>query len=241
MTEDSRGTLFPTTCWNLFQAIAEGGTAGANALEAVCSIYWSPIYAYIRSRTPDPERARDLTQGFFEHLLEKNALSRITVEGGRFRSFLLSACKRFLVDDHRYHSRQLRKPAGGWVELELEELETRFASAGSVGESPEYAFDKEWARVVIERSVASVELEYKSKGRSDLFHHLHRYLEDDPASVSHRETAERLGMSEGAVKKEFSRMRERLTAALKAEVSSTLGNPAETEDELGLLLQVLAR
>ncbi len=42
-----------------------------------------------------PEDARDLTQGFFTQLIEKQSLSRADPERGRFRSYLLGAFKHF--------------------------------------------------------------------------------------------------------------------------------------------------
>jgi hypothetical protein len=40
------------------------------ALGELCRIYWYPLYAYIQRRDRAPEEAKDLTQGFFVHLLE---------------------------------------------------------------------------------------------------------------------------------------------------------------------------
>jgi RNA polymerase sigma-70 factor (ECF subfamily) len=50
----------------------------------------------VRSRGLDQESAKDLTQGFFARLLERNYLAQVQREKGRFRSFLLASLKHFL-------------------------------------------------------------------------------------------------------------------------------------------------
>jgi RNA polymerase sigma-70 factor (ECF subfamily) len=50
----------------------------------------------VRSRGLDQESAKDLTQGFFARLLERNYLAQVQRENGRFRSFLLASLKHFL-------------------------------------------------------------------------------------------------------------------------------------------------
>jgi len=43
---------------------------------------------YIRHQGSSPEEASDLTQGFFAEFLEKDFLSSVDPDKGRFRSFL---------------------------------------------------------------------------------------------------------------------------------------------------------
>ena len=55
-----------------------------------------PLYAYVRRRVFDIDEAQDLTQAFFERLLQKNYVADADPERGRFRVFLLTAFKHFL-------------------------------------------------------------------------------------------------------------------------------------------------
>ena len=71
------------------------------ALATICQAYWYPLYAHVRRRGNDPERARDLTQGFFGELLAKDSIARADPERGRFRTFLLAALDHFLHHQHR--------------------------------------------------------------------------------------------------------------------------------------------
>jgi hypothetical protein len=66
----SDADAFATTHWSLV-LIAQGQSVAAEeALEQLCQIYWRPLYAFARRQGCDPEEARDLTQGFFELLLQ---------------------------------------------------------------------------------------------------------------------------------------------------------------------------
>jgi hypothetical protein len=96
----SRATLmnsFATTHWSLGLAAGKGASADTQAsLEALCQTYWYPLYAYVRRHGYQPDDAQDLTQEFFARLLEKHYLQAADPERGRFRSFQLTAFKRFL-------------------------------------------------------------------------------------------------------------------------------------------------
>jgi hypothetical protein len=85
---------FEETAWSV--VIAAGATTEPRAhaaLTQLCHVYWPPIYAYLRRSGYNTHDAQDLTQSFFQHLLENETLRRVSREKGRFRSFLLGALK----------------------------------------------------------------------------------------------------------------------------------------------------
>lgn len=55
----------------------EPGEAQRAALSKLCQIYWFPLYVYVRGRGHSVPDAQDLTQGFFERLLEKEKTNRM--------------------------------------------------------------------------------------------------------------------------------------------------------------------
>ena len=62
---------FLTTQWSMVaQAGKQTDNRSVKALQELCQNYWLPLYAYARRRM-DPEKAEDMTQGFFAVLLEK--------------------------------------------------------------------------------------------------------------------------------------------------------------------------
>jgi hypothetical protein len=68
---------FATTHWSLVLAAGDRRDAEADrALERLCRAYWPPLYAYVRRRVSDVHQAQDLTQAFFERLLDKQFLAQ---------------------------------------------------------------------------------------------------------------------------------------------------------------------
>jgi hypothetical protein len=58
-----RADAFPKTMWSEVVAAADDSTPRSRqALENLCSIYWRPLYSYIRRDGHDREQAEDLTQ-----------------------------------------------------------------------------------------------------------------------------------------------------------------------------------
>ena len=120
---------FVTTHWTRVLE-ARGDSADAKAaLSDLCAAYYNPVFAFIRSHGSDDDSARDLTQEFFRRLLDRNGISSVDPERGRFRSFLLGAVKHFLSDASDYAHRLKR---GGRQQIEsLEAIsETTDSSAG---------------------------------------------------------------------------------------------------------------
>src|ERR1700757_1358794 len=117
---------FAETSWSVI--IAAGARTPERAREGMaqlCRVYWRPIYAYLRRIGYAREEAEDLTQSFFQHLLENDTLRRASREKGRFRSFLLGALK-VCLSDEQARRRRLKRGGGAQFistdELEAEEL-----------------------------------------------------------------------------------------------------------------------
>jgi len=66
-----------------------------NALASLCTMYWYPLYSFVRRQGRSPHDAQDLTQEFFARLLEKGWLDGVAREKGKFRSFLLASNEHF--------------------------------------------------------------------------------------------------------------------------------------------------
>ena len=69
------GRQFASTRWNLvLAAVCPESEEARSAWEALCQLYWYPLYAYVRRRGYRTEDAQDLTQEFLARLLETDAL-----------------------------------------------------------------------------------------------------------------------------------------------------------------------
>ena len=117
---------------------AAGRSNGRAALEELCRIYWPAIYASVRRRGYNVEDAQDMTQSFFQHILENDTLRRVSRERGRFRSFLLGALTLCLADEQARRN-TLKRGAGvrfiSAEELDKEELHIRKANSVQINRS----------------------------------------------------------------------------------------------------------
>src|SRR5687768_9045585 len=99
---------FALTRWSLVARAGLASTPEARqALAELCKSYWQPVHGYVRRRLADEHEARDRTQSFFAHLLEKNLCHRADQGRGRFRAFLLTSLKHFLINEAQ---RERRRP-----------------------------------------------------------------------------------------------------------------------------------
>ena len=113
---------FTTTHWSVVLAAKDDtSAAAADALAQLCRTYWYPLYAFIRRRGHNPHDAQDLTQEFFYRLLDKRYLSAVDHRKGRFRTFLLTALKRFMANEW---DRQHAQKRGGFVTVVSIDQET---------------------------------------------------------------------------------------------------------------------
>ena len=85
----------------------------------------------------------------------------------------------------------------------------------------------------------SVEIEAR-QGKQQLFDQLKVVVWGNKDVAPYAELAPQLGMTEGALKVAVHRLRQRYLEVLRAEVADTLANPAEVDDELRHLIQVIS-
>jgi len=141
----SRG-YFQTTVWTLVKQAAQQTSEAKNAaLNFLIERYWKPVYCFIRAKGEQNEKAKDLTQDFFVWwLLEKQAHKKADPAIGRFRSFLLSSLKNFLINVHKYEHAKLRYPKEGIISIhELAQIYD-IALEPVEDETPEDRFNRIW-------------------------------------------------------------------------------------------------
>jgi DNA-directed RNA polymerase specialized sigma24 family protein len=147
------------------QSQAPGSQA---ALAELCRIYWYPIYSFVRRRGFSPEDAQDLTQGFFVHLLDHKALSRVSPVKGKFRSFLLASLQNYLSDEAD-RARCLKR--GGkleFVPLDMEFAEDRYRLVPLDFLTADKVFDARWAMTLMDQAMARLRQEHASQGKNIL-------------------------------------------------------------------------
>jgi RNA polymerase sigma-70 factor (ECF subfamily) len=233
---------FLTTHWSLVLAAGDSATTErSRALENLCRIYWYPLYAYVRRTGHEPEDAKDLTQAFFNYFLQKGAFALADPQRGRFRTFLLSALKHFLINE--YHRNITARRGGGRELISLDDIqgEERYALEPSDSSTPDVLFEQRWALTQLERALTRLREEYHAQGQGPLFEALKAYAWGEKNSGTLADLAAELGMSEEAVKKAVQRLRQRYAGAVRQQIAETVTTPAELEDELRHLAAVLGR
>jgi RNA polymerase sigma-70 factor (ECF subfamily) len=238
---------FRTTRWSVVLSCAQTGElrdVAERALTELCRIYWRPIFALICRRGHSVIDAQDLTQDFFVMLLKGNLLSLADPARGRFRSLLRTAVENFLNDKQHQARRQKR---GGRVQFVawdewMAEAPSQLSIHGQEleGWPAERIFDVRWAATVVEQALRRLAEECESRGRLRLFTALSKYLSLERVEISYASLSASLGVPETVIKRVLHQLRARYRIILRDEVSRTVANPADVDDEIRYLCAALA-
>ena len=232
---------FVTTHWSVVLAAGQKDLPqAAGALEKLCRTYWYPLYAYVRRRGSDAATAEDLTQEFFERLLAKDFPAGIRPEGGKFRSYLLTALKHFLVNE--WQSRQTRKRGGDANIFSFDGLsaEARYALEPADPATPETLYERRWAATLLEQVRRRLRDEHIADGKEELFERLQPCLTGTERLIAYNEIAAQLNTTESAVKMAVHRLRKRYGELLREEIAQTVATPAEVAEEIRCLIAATA-
>jgi RNA polymerase sigma factor (sigma-70 family) len=236
-----RAPAFVTTQWTAVLTAGNTDTARArHALEHLCQTYWYPLYAYVRRRGFSAHDAQDLTQAFFERLLERRWISDADRERGRFRTFLLTAMSRFLANEWDKARAQKRGGHVIHVPVQLDTAETRYGHEPADNSTPEQCYERRWALTLLDTVLRRLRAEYEGEGKKGLFTALSGTLVGDRESQPYADLAVQLCLNEGAVKVAVHRLRKRYRQLLHAEIAQTTARPEDVDEELRHLFAVLA-
>jgi RNA polymerase sigma-70 factor (ECF subfamily) len=232
---------FTTTNWSVVLEVGQtdyGRAAGA--LEELCVRYWYPVYVFIRRRGSDAHEAKDLTQAFFTHLLEKETLKKVDRQKGKFRSFLLAAATNFLTNE--WDKRQSLKRGGQHqiISLDDTEAEELYRQEPVAALTPENLYERRWAFTLLNEVLARLKEEYIAANKEELFAKLETGLVDEVNPGLYADWAVTLNMSEGAVRVAVHRLRRRFGELLRSEIARTVATPAEVDEEIRHLFAAIA-
>lgn len=233
---------FATTHWSVVLLAGENNsTQAVEALEKLCRTYWYPLYAFVRREGHSPEEAADLTQELFSRLLADNSFARVSRSKGKFRSFLLAAMKHLLANE--WHRSQTQKRGGGAVHFSLDAFaaEDRYQLDPPDASTAETIFDQRWAEALVDSVTSRLQAEFTTADMAGRFEALKVFLLVDEEPASYAQTAQKLGLTESAVKSAIHRMRQRYGELLRTEIANTVTNPLEMEEELRHFVAVLSR
>ena len=233
--------LFAATHWSVVLAAGDEVSAGATeALEQLCRAYWYPLYAYIRRQGRSPEDAQDLTQEFFARLLKRKCLKLADPGRGRFRTFLLSSLKHFLINEWKQSNCQKRGGGRQVISLDAADTEGRLQAEPPDHRTPEKAFERRWAMLLLDRVLDQLEAEWTANERGPLFHELKPFLMAEDSDRTYAEIAGRCGLSEGNVRITIHRLRLRFRELLRQEVAMTVEGAEAVDEEILHLMAALS-
>lgn len=233
-------SAFPATNWNWVADVgSEAGGKSQQALALLCEGYWYPIYAFLRSKGHAPHDAEDLAQGFFERLIKNNGFAQAQQSKGRLRNFLLAGLQNFVFTEHQSAHALKRGQGAAHLPIHLAWAEERFGGEQLEPrheDTPEDGFNRRWWALVIEQSMVRVRDHYLAQGKEELFQALSPLLDSGRAEAgSYKALAQRLSMSEPALRVAYVRMKQRVSATVRQVLLETVGDAGAVEEELSAM------
>jgi RNA polymerase sigma factor (sigma-70 family) len=221
---------FNTTQWSVVLGAGGTGDDARAALESLCRTYRPPVLAYICSRGYSSDVAEDLTQSFFARFLERGDYAEADPLRGRFRAYLLTSIKHFLINTTAEAHTVKR---GG--RIQFESIDNKGADDNSLapdGSNPEQVFEQAWALVVIDAALRRLRKEAQLAGKGALFDHLRDFLAEQPDEADYSRLAAALKLRRNTVAVSVHRLRQRLRELVREEVEQTAADHSAFEIEL---------
>jgi DNA-directed RNA polymerase specialized sigma24 family protein len=240
----AKAARFPTTRWSLVDLVRRGDAqATREALDELLTRYLPALQAHlVRRRGLPPHEADDLIQEFVAgKILEKGLIARADQKLGKFRTLLMTALDRFVIDRARHAAAKKRSPGDAGV-LSLGDHQPALPA----DETPSGIFDVTWARGVLAETLQRMRQRCDAQGRDDLWGVFESRLADpiltgsEPADYA--ELVERFGLKSPAHASNVLITAKRMFArTLRAVVAEYCQDEQEVESEIEELREILAR
>jgi RNA polymerase sigma-70 factor (ECF subfamily) len=146
----------------------------------------------------------------------------------------------FLISEWTKTNREKRGGGCRLLSLDAEKTETQFLAEPADERSPDKAFDRQWAIVVLARVLDQLQAEFVAVNRGEVFEELKSCLTGEEDGPSYAEIARRLGMSEGNVTVSVHGLRHRYRELVRAEIAQTVGGPGAIDEEIQALFAALS-
>jgi DNA-directed RNA polymerase specialized sigma24 family protein len=232
---------FPTTRWSLVdRAGREGAEAEREALGLLLARYLPALRSHlIHSKRLQPADADDVLQDFVAaKVLERDLIARANEQLGKFRTFLLTALDRFLLNRIRNGKAQ-KRVVGAAVNLGDED--DGVAASGRAD-----AYDVEWARQVIDEAVSRMRAECQAAGRDEIWGMFEcrvlALLDQDAAPLDYGELVRRFGFQSPSQASNTLVTAKRMYARiLRSVIGEYARDGAEVEAEIDELHRILTR
>ena len=240
------GEVFLTTHWSLIEDIGVSDDDKNRALvELLLKMYWKPIYCYLRHKGYGNEKAKDLTQGFFQEIvLGRKLIQHANQARGRFRKFLLVALEKYVTSEHRKEFAQKRRPGGKLLRLEHVNPADLPVPMGQF--TPEESFNYAWTSSLLDELLKEVETACCKYGMTK-----HWYVFHDKVLKPIMEETQAPALKELCVKYDINNpikasnmiisVNRRFQATLKRRLRQSVASDPEVYGELQELMQIFCQ
>ena len=212
---------FPSTHLSLLEATEAGLTS--EATNQVIALYWKPVYRFIRIKfQKSNEDAKDLTQGFFTSVLQREFFARFDPAKASFRTYLRMAVERYAANEYAAANRQKR---GGGIEFET--VDDQIAT-----ESPEVEFEREWRRQLLFLALDDLRTHCQQSGRQTQFAVFEDYDLAERDRISYADLAIKYGIPESSVTNYLAWARRTLRGLVTDRLRSTTSSAKELHEEM---------
>jgi RNA polymerase sigma factor (sigma-70 family) len=230
---------FPSTHWTQFRVLDGPPTdAQKEVLNALIARYWKPVYAYICRRGFDADAA-DLTQDFFVLSLSRELFSQADQARGRFRSFLLTCVKRFLIDAHR--RRRTRIPTAGILSIQDLSSGHKPVYEARVEETPEDVFHRTWVHEILVRVWDELQRQLQAAGQTTHRELFRRRLYEPMMLGTRQPPLPEIAQEFGLTRKEASNRILTVVRSFRRLLTAEVQQYATTKDEIEAELNDLFR
>ncbi len=191
--------IFPVTGFSLIARVRDGDASCRRAaFSTLISAYWKPVYKYIRIHwRASNEDAKDWTQEFFAHALERDYLQRYDPGRARFRTYLRTCIDGFVANQLKSATRLKRGGQAQNVPLDCVVAESELLD-GSAHDcpDPEQLFHREWVRNLFQMAVEDLRECSRDSGREQVFEAFSKYdLDPSTERLTYSQLGAELGLT----------------------------------------------
>ena len=210
------------------------------ALEKLCTTYHPSILAYLLCKGNKQQNAEDLAQQFFYQIVNKDVIRHVERSKGKFRTFLLTCLKNFIINRIKYENRLKRGGSKNIISIHHDNIEI-LERLESEARTPDQEFDLKWANTVVDTAINRLERSWDDASKSFAFSELRTFLVDPRGTTPIPELANRLQVSTAALKSAIHRLRNQYAQCVRDVVADTVQSPDQVEEELQNLLFILSQ
>jgi RNA polymerase sigma-70 factor (ECF subfamily) len=220
----------------VMQLVDKDSPLARDALGDLAQRYWYPVYAFVRRRGQPPPMAEQVTRDLLRRLVnDSDGTQRIG--SGHYRSYLLGRVHALLDDNWTVGPTEQDVPG---IEFPApSDLERRYLRDHIEPSSPECAFQRSFALVVLQRTLRRLRDEAAETGRADMCRALEPFLARDPASADYERIAVQLRTRKVTLILALKRLRQRLRELAALELSDTVSSADALASEQDALLSIL--